>query len=902
MGDVKVQRGTAAITNAGGTVAPGTAFGSLASAFVRNTNNRRTHGGRDDETVVTLDGDDASGTIELTATNTITFTRESASDANAMRFAWESWEYVGTAGGPHEFIVRSRNTVTFTSGQKDVTVVLDNAATNKDRCIPFITGIRTNSSADDADSQTAIAWLTSTTGMTVRRGSSSSPNTTVVQIVVVEFTGSAWQVAHGRIESSASTGTITLVDAADGQTAGGGVISDWGTAIIFHQYKANDLDGVDDAIADTSATYYPSTSTTVSWAFHSNHVDSATAGQQGEHFVHVLSNGGLAVSRFTDTQSLTGVMNVNVASAGLTALDEASVEVSRSSSGTGTAYMRGWVNARLTSLTNVELWVHRSGNTIDTRIQVIDLTGLGPVIIATTDTLVDDGDTDISITGAGFGATQGTGKVEIGTQADYSGTNVEQTVATWSDTSITYDFVRGGLSDGTAYLFVTNNAGDRSAGKKISIGEQAYEDFVVSLGPDHYWPFNGDYGDVVSGNAANNTQTGTPSFTASPLTRGRTQALQLNGLTDSTEASDTSAMNASAKTKRTMFGWIKVAGVQQPLSAIYKEGGGVNNFAFLMGYGNVLMAQAADTGDDYAQAYGDVKLTPNRVYQICFQFTAGGGNFELYLDGILQTDTSGNPWTPPDMDSHVGDIVWGDPDTNLEVGGTDIAFQGPEDCLYNDWASWSETGQLTPAQIRETFVRGAVPVDELSGTSAQQQVALDALQGTAYSDVPMALKIRRPTDTASQTLTLKDITFDSRVSCHILWMGRSGETLTIRNSGTSNADVNMIDAPDGGSVSIIETAGITLTVKDVDTGAAIEGAIVRVEADTGGPLAQGTLIFQATTGVSGTVSGEIDYTADQPIKAKVRKASAPTYYKPLTFLGTVTVEGLTSDILMVKDE
>jgi hypothetical protein len=84
----------------------------------------------------------------------------------------------------------------------------------------------------------------------------------------------------------------------------------------------------------------------------------------------------MAVTRFSDTGSHQGPRNVSVASASLSDITEAGVIVSRNTSGGGNAYARGWVNARLTSTTNCELWAHRTGNAIQTRIQVLDFSGM----------------------------------------------------------------------------------------------------------------------------------------------------------------------------------------------------------------------------------------------------------------------------------------------------------------------------------------------------------------------------------------------------------------------------------------------------------------------------------------------------------------------------------------------
>jgi len=371
--DIGVQRGTATAANTGGTTSPGTDFGSLASTIVMNSNNRRMHGGRDDENAANAEGDDMSGGIHLSAVDTIDLDRESGSIASVMRFAWEAWEYEGAASGDNEFIVRGRVKLSLT-GETTTTTISN--ITDIDRCIPFITGLLTDETTDGADASTAIAWLSSTDTLNIRRGGTNG--TVDVYVTVVEFTGTNWSVFHGRQEGDTTdAGSITLVDDADGETAGGGDVTDWGTAVIFHQHCANNLGGTDDAISDNSAIYEPgANTTTVDYEHDANHADAATAGNRDEHFVHVLQHDDMDVTRFSTTDSGAGATNVDITSAGLTDLARSAIEVSRYSSGSGTAYGRGWVNGRLTSLTNFEQWVHRSGNNVDTRIQIIDLSSV----------------------------------------------------------------------------------------------------------------------------------------------------------------------------------------------------------------------------------------------------------------------------------------------------------------------------------------------------------------------------------------------------------------------------------------------------------------------------------------------------------------------------------------------
>lgn len=81
-----------------------------------------------------------------------------------------------------------------------------------------------------------------------------------------------------------------------------------------------------------------------------------------------------------------------------------------------------------------------------------------------------DGDTGVTIAGSGFGATQGTGKVELGDSSDYAtATLVAQTVTAWADTSIDFTVVQGALPDGQVYVFVTSDAGDTTAGFAAAI-------------------------------------------------------------------------------------------------------------------------------------------------------------------------------------------------------------------------------------------------------------------------------------------------------------------------------------------------------------------------------------------------------------------------------------------------
>lgn len=895
---VTIQRGVVAVGNAGGTATPGTAFGSTSSTFVLLTNNRRMNAGLDNQSSTTLDIDDLSGGAHLASTTSIEFDREAGSRTDPMRFAWEAWEYTGIPGGPHEFIVRGRVKLTLASGSTTTSI---GGVVDIDRCIPFITGIFSNSGADDADSGTAIAWMSGSGTLNVLRGSGSN-NTVRVYVTVVEFVGPSWTVYHGRQEvPSPDLGTINIVTGADGLNGQVANFSSWSNGVIFHQYKNNDLNGVDDAITDTSAIYYPGGVTSqVIWEFRGDHVDSAPTGQRGVNMVHVLVNPSLTVTRYSDVQSGAGPQPINIGSAGIFDVTTVAIEVSRCSTGTGTAYGRGWTNARIVSTTSAELWVHRSGNSIKTEIQIIDLSGLSSIaVISVSDGELGVGENGVVVTGFGFGAVQGSGKVEMAADLGYTGTIVPQNVVSWSDTSITIDTTNGALPEGTLYVFVTNGAGERSNGSKVSYGFTPYDDVIRGTAPDHWWQLDNSYDDEIGSRPMDQSVVGTQTF-VTPICEKNAVSVEFPTNSDKREILDTSAMNTSTIVERTMGGWVQVSSVQQKLAALYKEGGSLNNMAFLFGIGNVLMAQMADTGDDNVQAYSDIRLAINRPYHIClrYTYTQSVKEFRLYIDGVKQAVTSGNPLASSDLDSHSGDVVFGAPDTNLEMGGTDVFFKGTAGSRYAQWATWTRA-LSEQSEIREKlFESGALPDIVISSGSVQSmQASLDALSGTIRPDAPVAIRVEGVLGGGSFKLTANDVKFDPLCSVHVQYVGP--DTLTWVNANGSNASITSSIA--GGDIVIVASVRTTITVLDVVTGAAVAGARVFVEASSGGPLAQGTQLLNALTDSSGQAFFDLEYSADQPLSGRVRKAGQAPFYKTSGISGTVLSSGLSLSVFMVPD-
>jgi hypothetical protein len=223
-----------------------------------------------------------------------------------------------------------------------------------------------------------------------------------------------------------------------------------------------------------------------------------------------------------------------------------------------------------------------------------------------------------------------------------------------------------------------------------------------------------------------------------------------------------------------------------------------------------LIAQLADTGDDNVQAFSNFSLEPNRNYHILFRFsyTDAEKRFDLYIDGIRQDSTSGNPLTSTDLDAHSGDIVFGDGGGNLEVGGTDISFAAQADTYYSNWVTYSVS--TSQDLISDLFRRGAVPEYAVNNdTQANMQSQLDALSGTVSGNSPLTLRIGESTDVSVLNLDLDDFTFNELSTIHLEYRG--SKDLNITNVNGSNLTLSKVYATQNGNVNIINQSILTLT-------------------------------------------------------------------------------------------
>lgn len=902
MGVIKVETFDVDVTSNGQTHTLTNTLPSTTAGFVRNTNPRGHSGGPIGNTG-TAGPDDMSGYSYVSSTTQLTLGRQ----LGTTKMVGEVWRYTGAPGGADEFIVRDQLAVTLTTaGPSTGNAVAGVSGANRNRCVCFITGKTcTQTSQNNTAEIGAIAYLDSSGNLTVERGSGTS--TLVVYVTVVEFTGTNWSVGYAKFPFS--NGDRTVYTDSQGDT-GSTATLDWDRSFIIEARQGGG-NGSNDAIEDMSFCASPGSATTVTI------LKDSTAGNTGDGFVYILQHPSFVIGRATASRNIpnnnTYFTETFPGSASISALDEASLEWTVFSDGTGTAHGRGALCARITGTTTIQSWVHRSGNNGTYQYGVIDLsglTGVAALVISDVDTdnVVSNSQQNVVVTGSEFEALQGTGKVELVENSDYSGTIISQTIDSWSDTSIQFDVNSGALADTNCFLFVTTDSGSvGSIGITVGTPPLTYQEIITDIitnTPTHYLPFHSDYVALLGGqNAA--TREGSPTFqTAIKLTRGAVGCLEFDGTTDAANQSDNDDINLQAKTVRQLMIWIRLTQVQDAPSIIYEEGGGVNNWCFFIGAGNTLVAQLADTSDDNVHCFSDFALEPNRTYCILMNFDYSQANpadrlQRLYIDGVEQTASFGNPLTATDLDGHSGDISHGHSESTLEVFGTDVNFPCAITLYYSDWVSWTS---ITPeSEIRELlFEQGAIPDLTISSdTEANMQTALNALADTTRPNSPLAIAIEASTD-GNFELEFDNIQFDPGCSIEIQYLGT--DTLTAVNLNGTSIDSTKISTPNSGVVTIVEAVPITVNVADINTGSAIQGARVYITAGATGPLTEGAVIFSGLTDVSGQVSPSIQYSADQSINIVIRKGSSAPLYKGTSFTGTVTSSGFINNTFLIPDE
>jgi len=541
-----------------------------------------------------------------------------------------------------------------------------------------------------------------------------------------------------------------------------------------------------------------------------------------------------------------------------------------------------------------------------------------PPLITGGVTQIDDGATNLTVTGEDFESTQGSGDVEICNNVIYASATIKvsQSIDSWADGSIQFDATKGTLSDGTNWIFVTNNGLAVSNAWEINWGRATYDTIIAAISPaaNKHWTFQNTYVDVIdSVDATGALSQGTPGFVTTPkLCRGDTHSLELK-TGDGISPPDQTDMNSSANSRRWMGGWIQLNSIFPGLAVLYEEGAQVNNIAFLNGFGNSLMLQVANANDDYVQTYAEKPIAVDRPTHIFFKFEASGfdGEVRTYMDGVLQPRSNGNPWETAQLDSHTGNITWGHEGTEaLKVGddrgvdATTITFASPNNCYYAHWVNWTNVALDPDVDIRlklfELGTTSAVTIG--SDTEINMQTDIDTYADTVRPDWPCAIRIDRISGFGNLELTFDNITFNERCSIDIQWLGGNGEELTIVQENGTLIDTDKISVPYEGTVNIINAPAVTITTKVASTGDILTGVTMYIVADSGGDLTPGDIIITGYTDTNGEITINHRYTSDQPILGRARSASGDVSYIQGNLSGTITNNGFNGTILLIIDE
>lgn len=442
--------------------------------------------------------------VSLTDTDEITFHKGGTAQ---MRKMGEVWRYTGSAGGRDEFIVRGHLSITLAFGVVTNTTTIPGLS-DRNRVVPFLTGLSTTStSVTDYDATSIAVYVNSSGALVASRQTAGTAVT--VYVSVVEFTGSNWTVAHG-ISSNHDTEEEFVTLNSDSTGTGGSVvdIGNWANAFMEVSMEG---DTAETGLTDNLIIVEPGNTTDEVRFF--LHIDPAGA-NNGDAYVHVIHNPGIVMARtfdlaFPETDGTLATVGFPTGASLTESIDEIALEWFADTTGTGTAHARGRIIARITDATGtISYWNHRVGNNVSVYSGLINLSNvsnLAPVTISSAPKPVATRGTNLTITGTNFESVQGTGAVYISdTPVIGTGTDVVQSIDSWSDTSIQFDATLTGLSDGLVYIIVRNDSGS-VATWLTSKDIESYTDVITGLSnaPDHYHTFDRTYSDELGGLFAN---------------------------------------------------------------------------------------------------------------------------------------------------------------------------------------------------------------------------------------------------------------------------------------------------------------------------------------------------------------------------------------------------------------
>ena len=217
--------------------------------------------------------------------------------------------------------------------------------------------------------------------------------------------------------------------------------------------------------------------------------------------------------------------------------------------------------------------------------------------------------------------------------------------------------------------------------------------------------------------------------------------------------------------------------------------------------------------------------------------------------------------------------------TDLVTSGT-ASF---DSCTFEESfaASSSLSSDLTDFNNCSFISNGSnhgVELNSIGGGSMNWDNYLESyVAGTAASPVT-------PTSTGNEAIYVNVATGTLTINV--------GSGYTIPSIRSAGATVNVVS----GQV----TTTLTVTTR---LGVPISGSRVYMEADAGGPITDGTIIFNEITNASGQVTDTRSLASPQPVVGRVRQGTTSPFYSTSPFSGTISnTAGLNLTILMISDE
>jgi hypothetical protein len=329
----------------------------------------------------------------------------------------------------------------------------------------------------------------------------------------------------------------------------------------------------------------------------------------------------------------------------------------------------------------------------------------------------------------------------------------------------------------------------------------------------------------------------------------------------------------------------------------------------------------------------EVNAVPNSFAAI--NVVGGSGTNSLSLGQPVSTTGGRNGISIVGNDSYTFGIDFSD--GNVETGNWyGCSFENLAGSLTFDAASHNFKGNSISGCAGFTFVTGSEAVDcafvnsaqiTLSGTAAltscviTESSAASAVTTTELENLSNCSFTKGATGHAVELTSIGDGSMNWDCSLSGYDTGSTGSPITPTSTGDEAIFVNVgsgtltINVQDGASIPSIRSAGatvnvvagqrtFTITVKDIDTDAALQNARVYVTAAAGGGLAEGTVIIdKVLTNASGQVSDTRSYSGNQPYVGNIRLASLGTYYKATSISGTISSSADTSiNVSLIPDD